>query len=88
MTARGALLALLLAASGCASPPTSIEIPREVKIPVPVPCVDEPVDRPAFVTDGELAAMDDYALIISLAADRLARQQYGARLEAVIAGCR
>lgn len=87
MNARGALLALLFLA-GCATEPKSIEIPREVKIPVPVPCVDEPIDRPAFVTNGELAAMDDYALIISLAADRLARLQYEARLEAVIAGCR
>lgn len=86
MIRAGALLALVFAA-GCATD-RPLEIPREVKVVVPVPCVTEPVARPAFVTDGELAAMDDYRLVISLAADRLARIQYEARLEAVIAGCR
>lgn len=87
MSARGALLALLLATGGCATD-RPLEIPREVLVPVATPCVTEPVERPAFVTDVELAAMTDYGLVISLAADRLARSQYEGRLEAVIAGCR
>lgn len=86
-----ALLAALVAVviAGCAgNPPRVIEVPKEVRVPVPVPCVKDAPAKPAFVSDGELAAMDDYTLVLNLEIDRQRRQQYEGTLEAVVAGCR
>lgn len=72
--------------SGCASIPNP---PKEVRIPVPVPCLsasDLP-EKPDFVTDAALSVMTDGDLILSLAADRRQNQGYRAELEAVLAGC-
>ena len=72
--------------SACQSIP---ETPKEVRIPVPVPCLaaaDVP-KSPTFVTDAALAAMPDGDLILSLATDRRQNQGYRAEMEAVIAGC-
>lgn len=80
------LLALAAFAGGCETVRT-VEIPRELRIPVPVPCITQPVERPAFITDRELAAADDYTLVIELARDRLKRRQYEVKLEAQLAGC-
>lgn len=80
------LLALAALAGGCETVRTA-EIPREVNIPVPVPCITRPVERPTFITDRELAAADDYTLVIELARDRLKRRQYEVKLEALLAGC-
>lgn len=77
------LLATSLLLVGCASP-----IPQEVRIPVPVPCVEHPPERPSMLSDSELLALDDYGLVIALARDRRIRQGYEAELEATIAGCR
>lgn len=90
MIARIALLALLIAFGGCnvLGGSRAIEIPKEVRIPVPVSCITETVERPAFVTDRELAAVSDSAFVYALAADRLERQGYEALLEAQIVGCR
>lgn len=88
MIARRALLGAYIAiAAGCASSPIE-GIPQTVEIPIPVSCVTAEIPRPRFVTDRELAAADDYTLVLELAADRLKRQQYEAKLEAAIAGCR
>ena len=75
-------LALL---AGCAAGP---EIPREVRVPVPVACIDQPPPRPAMLSDAELLALDDYGLVLALARDRRIRQGYEAELEAVVEGCR
>lgn len=88
MIARTLLIACAIALAGCATPRPPIEIPKVVQIPVPVPCIKAPMERPAFRTDGELVAMDDYRLVLELAADRLKRQGYEAVLEAQIAACR
>jgi hypothetical protein len=77
-----ALAAALLA--GC----NGIKVPKVVEVPIPVPCITETVEKPAFVTDAQLLGMNDYALTIALAADRLERQGYEKKLEAQIAGCR
>jgi hypothetical protein len=80
----GIAAALSFALAGCASTP---QIPREVRVPVPVPCIAEPLQRPALLSDSDLLAMDDYGLIIGLARDRRVRQAYQAQLEAAVAGC-
>jgi hypothetical protein len=76
----------ILPLAGCASGPPPL--PVEVRIPVPVPCIAETPARPELLTDGALAALDDYRLVLELARDRRLRQGYEAELEAVVAGCR
>lgn len=79
-------MAAILLLSGCASIP---DAPKEVRIPVPVPCLsasDLP-EKPNFVTDAALSVMTDGDLILSLAADRRQNQGYRSELEAVLAGC-
>jgi len=81
---RAALIVLLL--TGCA---TRLPPAVEVKVPVPVPCVqaDEVPARPTFLTDPQLHAMPDYNLVLALAADRRKRQIYEALLEATLTAC-
>jgi hypothetical protein len=62
-------------------------VPKEVRIRVPVPCVEQAPQRPSLIADAELRALDDYGLVIALARDRRLRQGYEAQLEAVLAGC-
>lgn len=71
--------------AGCASGP---QIPKEVRVPVPVSCIDQPSAKPSMLSDAELLALDDYALVIALARDRRVRQGWEATIEAVVAGCR
>lgn len=72
-------------AAGCAADPP---LPREVKVPVPVPCITQVPARPDLQPDAWLAELDDYQLVLELARDRRLRQAYQAELEAAIAGCR
>lgn len=71
--------------TGCASAP---EIPREVRVPVPTPCIDRAPQRPSMLSDAELLALDDYGLVIALARDRRVRQGWEATIEALVEGCR
>ena len=70
--------------AGCAGNPT---LPEVVKIAVPVPCLSESPKSPAFITDADLAKLEDYEFVISLAKDRQERKSYEAILEAALAGC-
>lgn len=75
------------ALTGCAG--SGVTIPKEVRVPVPVACVD-PKDRPArppLRTDAEILALDSYRAIWALWLDREDRQGYELRLEAVVEGC-
>lgn len=79
-------LALLTLLAGCTGP---LKIPTEVKVPVPVPCInaaDRP-QRPDLATDADLLAMDRYKRTWALWGDRAEREVYQARLEAVVDGC-
>lgn len=76
----------ILPLAGCASGPPPL--PVEVRVPVATPCITEALARPDLLTDGALAALDDYRLVLELARDRRRRQGYIAELEAVLAGCR
>lgn len=76
----------IVSISGCASIP---DTPKEVRIPVPVPCLsasDLPA-KPDFVTDAALSVMTDGDLILSLAADRRQNQGYRAELESLLQAC-
>lgn len=79
---------LLLLLAGCASAP-QVEIPKEVRVPVPVACIapqDRP-QRPPLRSDAELLALDTYRRTWAVWSDRLARQAYEAELEVVVEQC-
>jgi hypothetical protein len=59
-----------------------------VRVPVAIKCIDKIPERPQLRTDAELAALDDYGLIILLAKDRRLYQSWTAELLAVVEGCR
>lgn len=83
----GAIIAVALAA-GCASLP-SVNVPREVKVPVPVACV-EPAhrpQRPALRTPEDLMLLDRYARTIATWSSYERALGYVAELEAVVEGC-
>jgi hypothetical protein len=72
--------------SSCASLP---EVPKEVRIPYPVPCLeskDLPA-KPPFLTDSEMAKMTDADLVISLRTDQLNYRGYLPLVEALIQAC-
>lgn len=80
-----ALVGFVLLA-GCAS---TVEVPREVRVPVPVPCIapEKLPERPQFMTDAEILAFDSYRRTWALWMDRALRQAYEAQLEAIAKGC-
>lgn len=82
-----AIVALVALLTGCASP--GIEIPREVRVQVPVACVapeDRPT-RPALLSDGDILLLDSYRAVYALWGDRLERDAYERKLEAIVEGC-
>jgi hypothetical protein len=77
---------IVCAIAGCATPR---EVPRTVREQVPIPCVareDRP-ERPVLLSDAELMALDDYRRTWALWGDRLEREGYELKLEAVVEGC-
>lgn len=82
-----AVLAAVFLPVGCAS--NVVEVPKEVKVQVPVPCInqaDRP-RRPAFARREDLLAMPQYERTIAAWADLRAAEKYIAEQEAVIEGC-
>lgn len=75
-------LALL---TGCAA--TLPAVPGEVRIPVPVACIDKLPDKPALFTDEQLSKMGDGELIISLRIDQLNARGYIAQADAIMTAC-
>lgn len=68
--------------SGCATAPTA-------SAPTPVACApkDSPT-VPATTQNAELAKLDDYKLVLTIAADRLSLIDYAGKADAVIQACR
>ena len=79
---------VMLAALGLLGGCCTLDVPKEVRVPVPVPCIEQAPERPSMMSDAELQALSDYGLIVALARDRRIRQAYQGNLEAAIAGCR
>lgn len=82
----GIIFACYAALAGCAS---TVEVPKEVRVPVPVPCIrpEQLPERPQFMTDADILAFDSYRRTWALWLDRALRQAYEAQLEAVAKGC-
>ena len=78
-----AILALALA--GCAA--QTVTVPREVKVEVPVACVQERPQRPALRSEAELLALDRYRRTLAAWSDLKAYEAWAAELEAVVEGC-
>jgi len=83
-----ALLAFVLILGGCSGLP-ELQIPKEVAVPTPVPCVSPATrpKRPALRTEAELLALDPYRRTHAAWADLKRYEAYAAELEAVVEGC-
>lgn len=64
-----------------------VQIPREVLIEVPVPCIKTAPTKPKLNTDEALRKASDGDHVSMLAADRLALRGYARQLESAMAGC-
>lgn len=82
------LLPVLLALAGCDTMPKAPDRPV-VQVPIPVPCVDAATPRaPAVSTNGQLQAMADDTLVLTLARERLVLISWAAEVTPVLEGCR
>jgi len=83
-------LALLLFVTGCAAPPPQVVREAvEVRVPVPVACIDA-VDLPAaprLAADAELARLPDAELVLTLEQQRRLLREYRNRAEPLLAAC-
>ena len=78
------LITAFVTLAGCATVP---DMPTEVRIPVPVPCLSAAeVPRAVFPTDADLARLPDGPLVLMLAKDRLDRAAHIGKLEAGLQG--
>lgn len=76
---------ILLILAGCTG--TLPPVPKETLIPVPVPCLDRMPEAPKFLADSELAAFDDFRLVIELRRDQLELRGHVAVLTATLQSC-
>lgn len=90
---RAAILLLLFAAlavlplASCST--NKVEVPKEVKVQVPVACVN-PAERPkppSLRSEDDLMAMDTYRRTLAAWQDLKKLERYKAELEAVVEGC-
>lgn len=79
------IVMLLVMLGGCSATMPKTQI---VEVPVPVPCIKDMPPKPPLVTNGELAAMNDYQLPLALFRDREQRQGYEEKLEALMELCK
>lgn len=82
------LLALwaVLILSACATS----ELPKETKIPVPVPCVDSEdiPSQESLLSDDEILAMEPYDRTVAVWNDRKTRGEILARQDVLLQKCR
>ncbi len=83
---RAMTIAACLVLTGCCKP-TIIKEPIEVKVPVPVPCVDKPVDKPKWSLDVATADASIFDKVTLGLKEIEQRRQYERELEAVLAPC-
>ena len=83
------LLPVALLLAGCAAVPTERIVDRsiEVKVPVPVPCVVETVERPVFAVEQLPPDASTFERVRALLIERRQRIAYEAQRDAAIAAC-
>lgn len=81
-------LAALALAAACTTIP-EVQVPKEVKVPVAVPCLGPGArpQRPATTSQDELAGMDTYRRTLVVLRDLLRLQAWSAEAEAALDGC-
>ena len=75
----------VILATGCA---TQQKPPEVVLTPISTPCVESVPEKPILKSDKELKALSDYALVITVIAERYRLIMWGDELEAVLSGCK
>ncbi len=75
--------------AGCASQVATIEVPKEIRVLVPTPCVDQAKRpaRPALRSAEDLMLLDRGRRTLALYSDWLTLHSYAGELEAVVEGC-
>jgi len=84
--ASSAALVGLVAMAGCSSW-GQVQLPTEVRVPVPVPCLDALPPSPKVANDEQLLALGDYDLVVTLAKDRKALEAAYLELRAAAGAC-
>lgn len=83
-----ALTMLALALTGCACDPVYVDRPVEVKVPVPVPCVETVPAEPVWpLDDPELASKGLFAMGLAALQEVEMRRQYEAQLVPLLVAC-
>ena len=75
---------LALALTGCTAAP---KLPEVVRIPVPVPCIEQLPTAPELAQDDALLAMDDYHAVLTMWKDRLSARMGYEELRATAQAC-
>ena len=77
-------LALIL--GGCAA---HLPVPKEVKVPIPVPCIEakDVPQAPPIVTNPELLKLDEYSFVLTIYTERQDLRRYSAEQAALIEAC-
>jgi hypothetical protein len=76
---------ILLLLTGCNA--TLPPVPKEVLVPVPVPCIEKMPDAPIFLSDFDLAKLDDWNFVLELRRDQLELRGHVGVLNAVLQAC-
>ena len=93
MKAVVAAAAITCLLAGCATKapqvPVVVREPVPVRIPVPTPCIERSrlPSYPQLPTDAELAAMQDYELVIAIDMIRRRLHDYSTVAEAILNAC-
>lgn len=78
----GMVLSMCSALSACQTAPV-----QEVRVPVPVPCIEALPADPDTTPDAVLANLPDAQFVLTLAADRLAWRAYAQAVKAAALAC-
>lgn len=81
-----AVVAAVLLCAAC-STATNINVPKETKVQVSVPCVQEKPKRPELRSESDLMAMDRFRRTLATWSDYIKLWIYTRELEAVVEGC-
>lgn len=84
-----ALIFLSLALAGCACDPVYVDRPVEVKVPVPVPCVESIPEEPQWALDAPgLAERGLFTMGLAALQEVEQRRQYELKLRSTLEACK